>query len=195
MKSENNTSEQFHACEQMRSLSDPAPYFYTVDNATNTTTGETFTLVMVAIAGRTMYVACQVDYCPWCGTQLTAYTLKRSQTISKEKARYREYRRKHMRSGQLTPPVKEKEWLELAREYEETMFLLPYAKPENSETLVVRAKVLRQRLALDAISSRIQPYPAISSHIQPISEASEQAAAADDQDDFNQAKRVEDTDR
>jgi len=145
----NETSGVFHLCEGMNRMTDPPPYYYLHDDALDTATGERFRMVMLAIAGQFSYVAIQVDYCAWCGVQLTAHTRARTAAILSEGEAYKLYRKRHVKAGVQTMPLGIEEWRTATREYDETLMLVKYAKPEHTPTLVACAKALWKQLGLD----------------------------------------------
>lgn len=164
---ENMESEGFHSCKGMTVLSNPPPYFYVHDDALDTATGEHFRAVMLAIAGQFSYVACQVDFCPWCGDQLAAYTLARSVGIVADKEGYTLYRKRHVRSEQHDVPVGKDKWITLVDEYEQTRLLVPHAKPEHAETLMRRLATLKARLALDTVVTEGEEHASMDGDGQP----------------------------
>lgn len=141
----------FHNCAGMEQLSEPPPYFFTHEEAVDTATGETFTAVMLAIPGQYQYIACQVDYCPWCGEQLCFYSRKRSGEIVKEREGYALYRKRHVKLGILALPMVPDEYDRALAEYEQTKMLIPFALDAYKANLEHRLKVLSDRLGLEVV--------------------------------------------
>lgn len=140
-----------HTCTGLEALVEPRPFFYKMDEAVDTQTNEKIQPIMLAFTTRTGSVgAIMVDYCPWCGAQLTVFTRQRSKDIVDEQASYLLYLR--LRTEQVGTQgrfMMPDEWRQVHQEYEETKMLARHAKEDTKEGLTNRLTVLRERLGID----------------------------------------------
>lgn len=114
-------------------------------------TGEDIRVVLMHIQGAYSYQTIQVDYCPWCGAQLTPFTLARSMKFRRELADYREYRKRWVKQGTPAAPMNFKEWQHAANDFDEIDFLLRHARPQFTDGLMRQKQRLRDRLALGVV--------------------------------------------
>lgn len=139
-----------HTCTGLEAIGEPRPFFYKMDEAIDTQTNEKIQPVMLAFVTNSGSTgAIMVDYCAWCGTQLTVYTRQRSKDIVDEQASYLVYLK--LRAAQVGTQgryMMPDEWREVHREYEETKMLARHAKDDTKEGLTNRLIVLRERLGI-----------------------------------------------
>lgn len=146
-------TQSVHWCEGC-DLIEPTPFFFHQE-AYDTEAETKFDMVMCAIPTAHGHTAVQVDFCPWCGAQLSNHRVfvadrgkKRQAPTEPVQADYLAYRRRLVQSGTPVKPMSEEQWKVAVQEWNEINMLLPMAKPEHATGLFNRKQVLKTRLFL-----------------------------------------------
>ena len=111
-------------------------------------TKRTIHVVFVVIPHAYGASAVQVDFCPWCGEQLTNDTTLSRTRQAEEVDAYGEYRKRWIKQGTAGPPMGLEDFNIAMADWSELEFLLPHAKPEHTDGLFRRKQMLRDKLAL-----------------------------------------------